>query len=238
MNSDAFETWLQAADLAPTTIQTRLWVLSTLEKKQEVDLDAEYARDGLSGLMHLLSYSSEDAAQNRPNPTNMTIDPKNLKGRLSWYRSHLKSYIQFLGGQPLPEPAGEDEETSQAIEVTFGLEKDMQRALRLNLSQLEPGLQEIDSGVERKVDGGSIDILARDAQGKTVVIEIKSVASKPDAVAQVLHYMGAIAEEDGLEEIRGYLIAADHPKRVKWAAKAVPNLELRIYRINFGFEAS
>ena len=48
--------------------------------------------------------------------------------------------------------------------------------------------------------------------------------------------MGAIAEEQNESTARGYLIAADHPKRVRWAAKAVPNLELRTYTISFGFE--
>ena len=125
---------------------------------------------------------------------------------------------------------------ADAVEITFGLEKDMQQALRQNIAQLEPGLQVIDGGSERSVEAGFIDILARDANGHIVVIELKAVESKPEAVAQVLGYMGAIAEEEKQSTVRGYLIAADHPKRVRWAAKAVPNLELRTYTISFGFE--
>lgn len=129
----------------------------------------------------------------------------------------------------------EAEEVIEAAGITFGLEKDMQKALRSNITQLEPGLKIIDGGVERKVDAGFIDILAQDSEGTVVVIELKAAASKAEAVAQILGYMGAVAEEDSLHKVRGYLIAEDHPKRVRWAAKAVPNLELRTYSVSFQF---
>lgn len=237
MKKEAFEAYLGEADLASSTVYSRIWALSTIEKRQELDLDVEYEKDGLQGVMTLLSYTTEDAAAGRANPTNITIDPANLLGRLRWFRSHLRSYIQFRGGPLVPTPEPEIEEAVvEAVEITFGLEKDMQLALRQNIAQLEPGLKVIDGGTERKVDSGFIDILARDADGTLVVIEIKSIASKPDSVAQVLGYMGAIAEEENAQDVRGYLIAADHPKRVRWAAKAVPNLKLRTYRFTFEFE--
>ena len=175
MRKEAFENYLKEADFAPKTIHSRLWVLSTLEKRQGLDLDEEYEKDQLQSLLQLLNYTAEDAAMGRPNPTNMTIDPGRLPGRLSWYRSHVRSYIQFSGGEAGSEFESEIAEMADAVEITFGLEKDMEHALRQNIARLEPGLQVIDGGSERSVEAGFIDILARDADGHIVVIEIKAV---------------------------------------------------------------
>lgn len=240
MQKQAFSDYLAAQDLAEKTRQQRIYALARIEKVHEIDLDEEFASDGLAAMQARLTYSTADAAAGRPNPSKFSIDPDKLRTHLAWYKSHLASYVAFLGGvmQPLEVVmAGEEsEEVAEAVTLTFGLEKDMQEALRKNLSQLEPGLTVIDGGNERKVDAGFIDILARDKDGTVVVIEIKAVASKPEAVAQVLGYMGAIAEEDNLEKVRGYLIAADHPKKVVWASKAVPNLRLKKYGFSFQFD--
>jgi len=225
-----------ASDLAESTQKSRLYALRRIEDAHGVDLDAEYAVDGLARISARLTYTAADAAANVPNPSDIPIDSVQLNGRLGWFRSHLNAYIRFLGGEPpatADAPASED--VVEAVGLTFGLEKDLQDALRKNIAQLEPGLEIIDGGNERRVDAGLIDILARDADGTVVVIELKAVDSKPDAVAQILGYMGAVAEQDKLDRVRGYLIAADHPKRVRWAAKAVPNLELRTYSFNFQF---
>lgn len=52
-------------------------------------------------------------------------------------------------------------ELAEALETTFGLERDLQRALRNNIEQLERGLKIIDGGKERKVESGFIDITVR-----------------------------------------------------------------------------
>ena len=59
----------------------------------------------------------------------------------------------------------------------------MQRALRLNIGQLEANMQADDDGVERRVDSGFIDITARDATGRLVVIELKTGMAGQRAVA-------------------------------------------------------
>ena len=50
-------------------------------------------------------------------------------------------------------------------QTTFGLEKDMQDIIRENIAQLDPTLEIIDNGLERKVKSGFIDILAKDKEG-------------------------------------------------------------------------
>jgi len=132
-----------------------------------------------------------------------------------------------------------DEESSEkeileAEEITFGLERDMQKALRANISQLEQGLTIIDEGKERITNAGRIDITAKDQEGNTVVIELKAGKATPEVIAQILSYMGSIVET-GDNKIRGLLVAGDFHKRVVLASRAVSNLQLKKYSFQFTF---
>ena len=111
----------------------------------------------------------------------------------------------------------------------------MQAALRSSIEQLEPGLEIIDGGAEHSVSSGFIDITARDVDGKIVVIELKTGTARQRAVAQILSYMGDIAEEEEDITIRGILVAADFDTKARAAARMVPTLSLRSYRVNFEF---
>jgi hypothetical protein len=128
----------------------------------------------------------------------------------------------------------ETDELIEAAETTFGLERDLQQALRASIDQLEGGLRIIDGGKERFTDAGRIDILAQDEAGKIVVIELKAGAAPPEALTQLLAYMGATASEGA--GVRGILVAEDFHPRLKFAARAVPNVQLRRYRYQFSFE--
>src|ERR1035438_1060136 len=96
------------------------------------------------------------------------------------------SFIMMLRG----DASIVDEETADAMETTFGLERDLQLALRRNIEQLELGLKVIDGNKEKIVDSGRIDITAEDSSGTTVIIELKAGAADREAVAQILAYMG------------------------------------------------
>ncbi len=120
-------------------------------------------------------------------------------------------------------------------EITFGLERDLQTALRSNIEQLEPGLSIVDAGVERSTRAGRIDITSKDSQGNTVVIELKAGRASSDVIAQVLSYMSAIAETEN-NPVRGMIVAGDFSQRVILAAKAVPNLSLVKYSFQFSFK--
>jgi SepF-like predicted cell division protein (DUF552 family) len=127
------------------------------------------------------------------------------------------------------------EEVEEAVEITFGLERDLQSALRNNIATLEPNLKLIDGGKERVTEAGRLDITAEDSQGNIVVIELKAGVASPNVIAQVLAYMGAVAETDK-KPVRGILVAGDFHKKVIWASRAIPNLELRKYSFQFSFE--
>lgn len=128
-----------------------------------------------------------------------------------------------------------EDQVVESEEVTFGLERDLQSALRANIAQLEPGLKIIDGGTERTTEAGRIDITAADAQGQVVVIELKAGSATQNVITQILAYLGAVAETDK-KPVRGILVAGDFHKRVVLAARAVPMLQLRKYAFQFSFE--
>jgi Endonuclease NucS len=121
-----------------------------------------------------------------------------------------------------------------AEEMKFGIERDLQAALRRNIEQLEAGLKISDGGREHVVESGRIDITAEDRKGGTVVIELKAGEAGRSAVGQILAYMGDLT--DSRKPIRGILVAGEFSPRAIAAARVVPDLQLRKYRIKFAFE--
>ena len=237
-----FESYLRRLDLADKTIEQRIYALKRIERAEGVDLEREFESDGLGRVLARLTYSKADQRAGAENPSNLPIDADKLLTHLAWYRSHLQSYRKFKSielGVSLASPsaADEDQDTAEledSVTQVFGLERDLQAALRANLTQLEPGLVAIDNGQERQVEAGFIDILARDQRGSVTVIELKAETGRPAVIAQILAYMGCIAYETG-EPVRGIIVASDFDKRVELAARAAPNLALRKYRYRFEF---
>ena len=159
------------------------------------------------------------------------------KGAFDGQNKHISPYFRFHGQEPSDEQAEELPEIQKSADpeqIKFSLERDLQRALRINIGQLEPGLKIIDDGGERSVAAGRIDITAEDDTGQLVVIELKAGTAQSDAITQVLSYMGSIDAEG--RPVRGILVAHDFHERVVHAAKAVPNLSLKAYSFQFAFE--
>jgi hypothetical protein len=139
----------------------------------------------------------------------------------------------IIGPSESTETRGEEDSETES-DITFGLERDLQTALRGNIEQLESGLKIADDGKERTTDAGRIDICATDCNGTPVVIELKAGIASPDVIAQVLAYMSAVSG-DSNKLVRGIVVAGDFHKRVILAARAVPNLELKKYSYRFSF---
>lgn len=120
---------------------------------------------------------------------------------------------------------------------TFGLERDLQTALRANVEQLEPGLTIVDGGKEKSVATGQIDITAEDSQGNLVIIELKAAKAPDSALTQLLGYMGSIEPQEAVK-VRGILVAEEFSDRLISAAKLVPDLSLKTYSVRFTFHDS
>jgi hypothetical protein len=129
----------------------------------------------------------------------------------------------------------EIEVVTEALETTFGLERDLQNALRKNIEQLEVGLRIIDGGKEQSIASGRIDITAEDSRGTAVVIELKAGEADRDAIGQLLSYMGDVVETSG-KPVRGILVAGSFSTRAISAARATGNVELKRYSFRFSFE--
>jgi len=156
------------------------------------------------------------------------------KGTVSAVKAHI-TMGSYVGGAAGPRLSESDvAEIEDAGNLKFGLERDMQSALRQNIHQLDPTLRIIDEGKERRVDAGFIDILAADEAGSVVVIELKSGEAPETAITQLLSYIGSLRIEDDSRSVRGMLIARGFSTRVRLAAHAA-GIQLVAYGFNFSF---
>jgi len=149
-------------------------------------------------------------------------------------------------GVQLVDADGEGEEDELQLEATtvgtsISLERDLERSLLSNLEQLEPGLRlyQEDGLVGQQLDTrvvGRLDILAVDARGDCVVIELKAGEADDRVCGQILRYMGWVKRE--LSEgrpVRGIIVASSFHERVKYAVEAMPNVSLKSYEVRFQF---
>ena len=146
----------------------------------------------------------------------------------------VKAHISMGTYGESGEDADPEAEVATAVDTAFGLERDLQMALRRSIEQLEKGLTIIDGDREQAVASGRIDITARDRAGVTVAIELKVGAADRDAVGQLLAYMGDLMED--VAPVRGILVAREFTPRAISAARVVPSLILVRYGFQFNFE--
>ena len=221
-----YKKWLEQRGHSDVTVKNQISRAKRVEKYYG-DLDERFEDDKLQSVINELKYSKEDERQNRPNPSKIRFRGNILKS-LASYRNATERYCKFR----------EDQARTDDGQL-IGLEREMQAALRRSIEQLEPGMEIIDDGEEYSVSSGLIDITALDERGRIVVIELKTGTARQNAVAQILSYMGDIAEEDeDGAEVRGILVAADFDNKERAAARVVPTLSLRSYRVIFKFTST
>jgi RecB family endonuclease NucS len=149
------------------------------------------------------------------------------------YEARVAEIENSLSDESDPLSTDSIDSNADSIGTAFGLERDLQAALRNGIGQLEDGLQVLDGGSERVCPSGRIDILAQDRQGTRLVIELKTGTADRGAVSQVLSYVGDLMNED--ESVRGIIVAEDFAPSAISAARA-GNVRLYKYSIKFSFE--
>ncbi len=168
------------------------------------------------------------------------LDDLDNRGNLFNYQNvSLNPHYGGGGGTSTGEgaEAGGAEDGEGAAGLKFGLERDLQKALRNTIAELDPGLTIIDGGTEKSVEAGRIDITAKDQEGNLVIIELKAGTATLPAMGQILSCMGSVVGESQ-QPVRGILVANAFHDRLILAAKAVPNVALITYAINFSFQQS
>jgi len=81
---------------------------------------------------------------------------------------------------------------------------------------------------------GYIDILVRDKKSNSfVVIELKKNQTSDDTVGQVTRYMGWISDNKGDKNVKRIIIAAEYDKKLEYALKVIPNIEVFLYNVDF-----
>src|SRR5215831_228106 len=161
------------------------------------------------------------------------LDTQDIAARVGVSRGTVAAVKAHVTMETYKEDVEEEVEVTNAVDTAFGLERDLQSALREHIEQLEPGLTISDGGKEQTVPSGRIDITAQDRDGATVVIELKAGEADRDAVAQSLAYMGDLMVNE--KSVRGILIAGDFTPRAVAAARAAGKIQLIRYGIKFSF---
>ncbi len=131
-----------------------------------------------------------------------------------------------------------EEDDGPAGSAEFAYEADLRNYLAKNLSTIEPGLQlyqeEGITGVEFPVGGRFIDILAIDAKGALVVIELKVSRGYDRVVGQLMRYMAWIQKnqaEPG-QQVRGVIVAREISEDLLLACSLLPNVQLFEYELS------
>jgi hypothetical protein len=143
--------------------------------------------------------------------------------------------------QPTPRAEGEpaiDEEVEEECSTEFAYESDLRNYLAKNLSIIEPGLtlyqdDEI-TGIEYPVGGRFVDILAVDAKGGLVVIELKVSRGYNRVVGQLMRYIAWIRKNQAEPEqdVRGVIIARAISEDLLLACSLLPGIRLFEYELS------
>lgn len=102
--------------------------------------------------------------------------------------------------------------------------------LRIYLEDGEPVGQQYDTG-----EIGRIDLLCEDVdKGDLVIIELKKGRPSDEVIGQLARYMGWVREKLAeSRNVRGIVLAPDFDAKMRYAARAIPGVELLRYEVRF-----
>lgn len=222
---EGFRIWAPRNGLSQGAVNKYLYMLRQIDVLLPVGLDEALATEGLGWALSFARASHDGVFGKYPSDARSVI-------------TKYAAFRQSAPGSVAPESSADIDDMpspAEAESIAFGLEREMQAAVRRQLNLLEPGLVEADGGVERSVATGRIDILARDGTGGLVIIELKAGRCPSSAIEQLLSYAHALHEEVG-EPIRTILVASEFSEKTLAAARWLKTVELKLYEVSVSFK--
>jgi hypothetical protein len=162
--------------------------------------------------------------------------------KILFYDKKSKTYRlkdSLLTSDEQPAASKVVEEADEQPDSTFALEAHLQGYLVKNLSSLEKGLElwcDSPPSVEYWIDGRRIDVLAKDAHGMPVVIELKLDRGYDKVVGQALLYQALIAAKLKQQRVRIILVANEISYELKMACSKLVDVDLFEYAITMKIE--
>jgi hypothetical protein len=118
----------------------------------------------------------------------------------------------------------------------FALEAHLRDYLAKNLSILEAGLTLWNGitaeSVEYDVGGRRIDILAKDASGVPVVVELKLSKGHERTLGQALYYRGKLKQSLKVSRVRIIMVAAEITDELRIASMEVSDVDVFSYKLS------
>ena len=113
--------------------------------------------------------------------------------------------------------------------TTYITEKQLEDYIVNNIETIEDGMKVIGRQVE--IDGGIIDILARDKKGNLCILEIKINEDK-SIVWQALYYPGEIKAKHNTDYVRMLTVAPKYSNHIMKSLSNIDGVEMFDYSIN------
>jgi len=162
-----------------------------------------------------------------------------------WTLDSLWYFLDLQEEGNVPEAAAGEELVD--MEQSFGLERHLHEFMRDNWSRLELGKHwelyrepgDDEAGYEYPCDIGRIDLLAKHkTEPRWLVVELKRSQSSDQTVGQLLRYIGWVKQHKASkkDQVHGMIVCREPEKTLYYALSSVPNVEVRVYKVDFHLE--
>lgn len=230
-----FETLILAYGISETEQALQSWPVEIMSTAQTIEsfFEERVARYGDSFVFKAYKIVREnDKIKFIYNNTKNEASEIDLESDLASIVEYFKKVLVLPSAAPIINEIGQG---------LFYMEKELENFIILNWDNTDLGKKYnliIEEGElvsqQYRTDIGPIDILVKDKKtGTHVVIELKRNQTSDDTVGQLARYMGWVKENLKDEKVKGVIISGQYDKKLDYARKMLPNIEVFIYQVDF-----